>query len=184
VRTVHELREVKGEGIVGLGLGGAEKEFPPKDFVRAFDLARESGFRLTVHAGEAAGNESIRGAVELLKAEAIGHGTHLTDQALLERIGEAGIGIELCPISNLRTKSIAAMGDHPVRSFFDAGLLISVSTDDPAMFGNSLADEFEALAETHRFTEAEILEVMRRTAASSFMPPEKKAAYAERLSAL
>lgn len=181
LRTVYELSEVKSEGVIGIGLGGAEKDFPPRGFVQAFQCARERGFHLTAHAGEAAGNESIREAIELLKVERIGHGTHLTDPALIERIGKSGIGIELCPISNLKTRSITTIKDHPARKFLDAGLLVSVNTDDPAMFGNSLCDEFETLAEYQGFTEADVREVMQRTVESSFLPKEGKDALRAKL---
>ncbi len=174
LRTVSELLEVKEFGVVGIGLGGMEKGFPPRLFKDVFEKARKAGFHTTAHAGEADGEESVRGAVNELLAERIGHGTHITDPRLLDLIGERRIGIEMCPLSNVRTKSVAAYREHPIRRFFDRGLLVSVNTDDPAMFGNPFCREIEALVDEFGFTEEEVVRLMENAAESSWMPREKK----------
>lgn len=174
LRTVSELAEVKEFGVIGAGLGGLEKEFPPGPFKQAFEKAREAGLHVTVHAGEAAGEESVREAVTELPIERIGHGARISDARLLDLIGEKGIGLEMCPLSNVCTKAVPSYEEHPIRRFFDRGLLVSVNTDDPAMFGNPLRLELERLAEVHGFGRDEMLRLMENAAESSWMTQEEK----------
>ena len=174
LRTVSELLEVKEFGVIGIGLGGMEKEYPPELFRQAFEKARTSGFHTTAHAGEAAGEESVRGAVTELRAERIGHGARISDERLLDFLGEKKIGIEMCPLSNVCTKAVASYQDHPIRRFFDRGLLVNVNTDDPAMFGNPFCREIEALVRDLGFTEREVLRLMENAVEISWMDSKEK----------
>lgn len=149
MRTLEEVIEVQeAAGIVGITIGGSEQLHPAEQFVDVFRRARQAGLRLTAHAGEAAGPESVRRALHDLGVERIGHGVRaVEDPALLAEIVERQVPLEVCPTSNVRT-GVAAAGDaHPVRTLIDAGAFVTLNTDDPAMFGCTLEDEF-ALVES------------------------------------
>jgi adenosine deaminase len=154
------LREIAGERelrIVGIGIGGSEHDFPPEPYREVYAEARKLGLRTTAHAGEAAGPESIWGALRALGVDRIGHGTRAAeDPRLVDYLREKRIPIEMCPISNVRTGVVDSVSSHPLRAFFDRGLLVSVNTDDPKMFGTSLEGEYAALAEQQGFDLPEI----------------------------
>jgi len=165
------VTEVRGLGIVGVGLGGSEQEFPPEPFERVYEQARKSGFRTTVHAGEAAGSESVWGAVKTLRAERVGHATRAEeDESLLDYLAERGIPLELCPVSNVRTGVTKRLEDHPVRRYFERGLLVTINTDDPGMFGNSLAEEYRLLEVRLGFSRQEIRRLILNALEASWMP--------------
>ncbi len=175
LRTLAEVAEALDQGVIGIGLGGSEQSHPPEPFWEVFARARTLGLHTTAHAGEAAGAESVRGALESLKVERLGHAVAAEeDTILLEQLAEWQIPLELCPISNLRTGVVAAIEDHPVRRYFERGLLVTVNTDDPLMFGNSLADEYRLLAERFGFSPDEIREVILNAIRASWMTEEKK----------
>jgi adenosine deaminase len=154
------LREIAGARelrIIGIGIGGSEHDFPPEPYRQVYEEARTLGLRTTAHAGEAAGPESIWGALRALEVDRIGHGTRAAeDPGLVEYLRAKRIPLEMCPISNVRTGVVDSVARHPIRAFFDRGLLVSVNTDDPRMFGTSLQAEYLALAEHHGFRVAEI----------------------------
>lgn len=181
-QTLDELTEVRGSGVIGIGIGGSEDRFPPEAFVDVYAEARRRGFRTTAHAGEAAGATSIWGALRDLQVDRIGHGTRAhEDPELLRELVRRRVPIEMCPRSNVCTGVVPALEQHPIRRYFDAGLLVSVHTDDPGMFGNSLDGEFEALAETHGFTKREIVQLVANAVESSWADAEKKAEWGRRL---
>jgi adenosine deaminase len=175
-RTLQAVKEVRGYGVVGVGLGGSEQSFPPELFTAVYADARRQGFHTTAHAGEAAGAASIWGAVRKLGVERIGHGTRAEeDRVLMDYLAEEHVPIEMCPLSNVRTGVVARIEEHPIRRYFDRGLLVTVSTDDPKMFGNSIAEEYRMLETVFGFTPAEIRRVMTNSVTASWMDPEKKA---------
>ena len=177
MRTLDRIAEVREHGVVGVGLGGSEHDYPAEAFAEVFAAARRLGFRTSAHAGEAAGAESVWAAVRDLEVDRIGHATRATeDEALVEHLEVEGIPLELCPISNVRTGAITSLEAHPVRAYFDRGMPISVNTDDPKMFGNSLADEYEALVRHHDFGREEIRELMARTVRSTWLDPAERSA--------
>jgi aminodeoxyfutalosine deaminase len=134
-------------GIVGLGLGGLEAEFPPEPFAPAFALARDGGLPAVPHAGEAAGPASIRGALDVLHAVRIRHGIRaVEDPALVAELADRGIVLDVCPTSNVATGVVADLARHPLPALVAAGVRCSVSTDDPAMFGTDLGAEYEVAA--------------------------------------
>ncbi len=154
---LNELKDVKELGVVGVGIGGSEQDFPPEPFKRLYEEARKMGFHTNAHAGEAAGPESIWGAIRSLKAERIGHGTRAEeDELLLDYLVEHQIPLEMCPLSNFRTNVVKAFEDHPVRKYFERGIIVTINTDDPKMFGNSLAEEFYLLNTKLGFSRDEI----------------------------
>jgi len=118
--TLAETNEVRDQGIIGVGIGGSEQEYPPELFEKVYEQARRFGFHTTAHAGEAAGALSIWGAIRSLHAERIGHGTRAEeDPALLDYLAEQRIPLEMCPISNLRTGVVPTAQQHPVRRYFE-----------------------------------------------------------------
>ncbi len=135
-------------GIVGLGLGGSEAEYAPEPYARAFAIARAGGLGSVPHAGEVAGPESIRGALDVLHADRLRHGIRaIEDAGLVRELAGRGTVLDVCPISNLRTKAVASLAEHPLPALVSAGVACSVSTDDPAMFGTDLSVDYAAAME-------------------------------------
>jgi len=162
------------ESVVGFGIGGDERRAPPEMFREVYAQARERGLRLTVHAGEAAGPESVWGAINL-GAERIGHGLSAgQDPELVATLVERQIPLELCLSSNLRTGCCAALNRHPVKTYFDAGVMVTLNSDDPAMFETSLEREYQLAQKEFGFTDEQLREVVRNSFEASFLPAEKK----------
>ena len=173
--TLSEINEVRHLGVVGVGIGGSEQKFPPEAFKAVFERARHLGFHTSAHAGEAAGAESMWGAIRHLKVERIGHGTRAEeDESLLAYLVESRTPLEVCPVSNVKTGVVDSYDAHPVRRYFDLGIPLSINTDDPMMFGNTLADEYRLLVEKKRFTKKEIQELVLGAIEMSWMPEERK----------
>jgi len=142
VRTAVKYRN---RGVVGVGLGGPEAEHPPEPYAPAFELARSEGLAAVPHAGEHAGAASIRGALDALGASRIRHGLRAVDDAeLLREIAERRIVLDVCPISNVLTHAVPSLEEHPLPQLVEAGVLCSISTDDPAMFGTDLTQDYAA----------------------------------------
>jgi adenosine deaminase len=180
--TLKEVGEVKNLNVIGIGIGGSEQDFPPESFAAVYERARLFGFHTTAHAGEAAGAESIWGAINSLHVERIGHGTRAyEDPALIDFLAEWQIPVEMCPISNLRTGVVSRIEDHPIRRYFERGMLVTVNTDDPKMFGNSLAMEYEAIESKLGFSKIEIGRLIENALHSSWMPEERKQGYLKRI---
>lgn len=134
----------RDRGVVGIGLGGIEDGFPPELFARAFEIAREGGLGSVPHAGEASGLASIRGAIDVLGADRLRHGIRAADHPeLMAELAARQIVLDICPTSNVRTRAVASMEEHPLPRFLEAGVRCSISTDDPAMFGTDLGIEHE-----------------------------------------
>jgi adenosine deaminase len=175
VRMLKGLNEAKGEGVIGIGIGGSEHEFPPEPFGSLYEQARQMGFHVNAHAGEAGGPESIWGAIRHLHVERIGHGTRAhEDPELLDYLREHRIPLELCPVSNVRTGIVGSIAEHPIRDYFEQGLIISVNTDDPQMFGTSLDREYELLVQECGFTKQEICRLILLGVESSWLPEDRK----------
>jgi aminodeoxyfutalosine deaminase len=141
----HAVR-YRDRGVVGLGLGGPEADWPPRLYAEAFAIAVDGGLGLVPHAGEAAGPESIREALEF-GAHRLRHGIRaVEDRALLAEIVDRGVVLDVCPTSNLRTRVVPSLEQHPLPRLVRAGVLCSISTDDPAMFNTDLAREYALAA--------------------------------------
>ena len=170
-RTLAEVAELKEFGIVGIGMGGSEHVVPPGPFAPVYEDARRMGFKTSVHAGEAAGAESVRSAAEILQVDRIGHATRAEEEpALIDLLAERQIALELCPLSNVATGSIARIEDHPARRYLDRGLNISINTDDPGMFHNAMAEEYAVLMEHFEFTSDEIHQLVLNALGASWRP--------------
>ena len=164
----------RDRNVIGIGIGGDEQKAPPELFREQYAYARHQGLRLTCHAGESAGPESIWGALNL-GAERIGHSlTALEDRELIEELAQRQVPIEICLTSNLRTSCCARIQDHPLRRYFDQGLMLTLNTDDPAMFSTSLTREYELAQTEFAFTDEHLRELARNSFEASFLPPEKK----------
>jgi adenosine deaminase len=146
-RTLAAITEVADEaGVIGIGIGGYEAENPPEQFAEVYRKARQSGFHLTAHAGEAAGPDSVWGAIKTLKVERIGHGVRAAeDPALVDYLVESQLPLEVCPTSNIRTGVVTDWDNHPARALIEAGVMVTINTDDPALFHSSLAGEYQVL---------------------------------------
>jgi adenosine deaminase len=165
------------DGVVGITLGGSEHLFPPGQFSDVYAEARDHGLRLTVHAGEAAGPESIWEAVRTLGVERIGHGVRaVEDPALVAHLRDRETPLEVCPTSNLRTGLYSSYEEHPVRALFDAGVPITINSDDPSFFGTELTDEYVNI---HRAGLAahDLLEIVKNGFRYAFLPAEDIARY-------
>jgi adenosine deaminase/aminodeoxyfutalosine deaminase len=150
-----------GEGVVAIGLGGDEVRGPAGLFGDLFSEARDRGLRLTCHAGETAGPRSVWEALQI-GSERIGHGIRaIEDPALVAHLAAKQIPLEVCITSNLRTGAVASLVDHPVRLLYDAGVPIILNSDDPALFGCTLASEYELAAREFGFTEDELAGLTR-----------------------
>jgi adenosine deaminase len=173
--TLSEVNEVRHQGVIGIGIGGSEQDFPPKIFEKVFEQARRLGFRTSAHAGEAAGAESVREAVRSLRVDRIGHGTRAQeDDSLLDLLADRQIPLEMCPLSNLRTGVVPTMARHPIRKYFDRGLVVTVNTDDPKMFGNSLAQEYRCLEAELGFSREEIRSLILQGVKATWLPEDSK----------
>ena len=176
-RMLAEILEVADDaGIPGIGIGGSEHLYPPEPFAPVYEEARKAGLRTSAHAGEAAGAASVRGAVEVLRVDRVGHALRAEeDEAVVDLLAETGVVLELCPLSNLATGVIARIEDHPVRRYWERGLDITVNTDDPGMFHNSLAGEYALLMDVFGFSRAEIRRLVAAALEGAWCGPEEKA---------
>lgn len=167
--------------VAGIGIGGDERRGPTEWFRDLYKQAADRGLRLTAHAGETTGPESVWGALNM-GVERIGHGLSIArDPELLEVLAHKQVPIEICVTSNLRTGVCAEVREHPARQFFDEGLMITLNTDDPAMFQTSLCKEYELAAQEFNFSEDHLREIARNSIEASFLPVEKKVRYLQQI---
>ncbi|MBV9480387.1 MAG: adenosine deaminase [Acidobacteria bacterium] len=176
-RHVSQLAvRYKDRNVAGFGIGGDERRAPPELFREVYAFCSQHGLRLTAHAGETSGPESIWGALNL-KAERIGHGLSADhDPELLDELCRRQIPIEICLTSNLRTGCCPTLSDHPLRRYFDHGLMVTLNSDDPAIFRTSLCREYALAEQTFGFTHEHLLELARNSFEASFLPAEKRLA--------
>jgi len=177
--NLETLQRYKKPVIVGIGLGGDEQKGPARLFGEVFQEAARQGLHVVAHAGEDDGPQSIWDALQIMGVERIGHGISAREDAELVRyLAEKRIPVEICLTSNIFTqKYVARAEDHPVRAFFDQGVLVTINTDDPTFFNASLIDEFWTLHTKLKFTMPEIKELILNGFRASFLPAEEKARY-------
>jgi adenosine deaminase len=174
-RNLAEVNEEKKLGVIGFTIGGPEQGFPPEPFADVYEKARELGFHTSAHAGEGAGAESVWGAIRSLKVERIGHGTRIFEEpGLVDYIAENGIPMEVCPVSNVKTRVVNSLKEHPVRRYFDRGITVTINTDDPKMFGNSLAEEYRGLQSELGFSQQDICKMILNGIGASWLPENEK----------
>ena len=164
------------EGLVGFGLGGPEIGVPRPQFKPVFDAARAAGLHSVPHAGETTGPETVWESLRFLGAERIGHGTSSAqDPALLAHLAETGVPLEVCPSSNIATRAVASLDEHPITAFRDAGVAVTVNSDDPPMFSTTLNREYEIAANLLGLDAAGVADLARAGVRASFAEADVQA---------
>ncbi|MBM7092083.1 adenosine deaminase [Streptomyces sp. S12] len=170
---------LRPEGLVSFGLGGPEIGVPRPQFKPYFDRARAAGLRSVPHAGETTGPQTVWDALNDLGAERIGHGTSAAqDPELLRHLAERRIALEVCPTSNIATRAVTDLDEHPLKDFARAGVLITVNSDDPPMFGTDLNNEYAVAARLLGLDERGVAELAKNAVEASFLDQAGKAALA------
>ena len=172
-RKAAELRETH-PSIIGIGIGGDERRTGAEPFRELYAEAREAGLHLTAHAGESVGPEGVWGALNI-GAERIGHGLNaIHDHELMEILAQRQVPIEICVSSNVRTGCCLRLEDHPVRRYFDAGLMVTLNSDDPAMFSSDLENEYRLSQDEFAFTNEHLRELAANSIEASFLSADRK----------
>lgn len=167
----------RDQGVVALGLGGIEAGHPPEPFEPWFDRARAGGLRSAPHAGEFGGAESVRGALDRLGAERIGHGVRaIDDPALVAELAERRVPLEVSPTSNVRLGVYPTYAAHPFRRLREAGAIVTVNSDDPPLFNTTLNDEVRLLPTAFGYAVEEIDEILLDAVRNAFLPAGERAA--------
>ncbi|WP_374776043.1 adenosine deaminase [Streptomyces sp. NBC_01310] len=174
--TARLAVDLRPEGLVSFGLGGPEIGVPRPQFKPYFDAARAAGLHSVPHAGETTGPETIWDAIRELGAERIGHGTSATqDPALLAYLAEHRIALEVCPTSNIATRAVTDLDLHPVKEMVAAGVLVTINSDDPPMFGSDLNNEYAVAARLLDLDEHGLAQLAKNAVEASFLDPAGKA---------
>lgn len=183
VGVAHWAVDNMSRGVTALGLGGPEVGFPPGLFRRAFDVAREAGLPSVPHAGETEGAESIRGALRELHAVRIGHGVRcLEDADLVAELRERQIPLEVCPTSNVCLKVAPSFAEHPLPRLLDAGLYVTLNSDDPPMFGTTLTEEYLKAVDAFGLGKGDVQDLVLKAATATLLPAGGKASLLEKVS--
>jgi adenosine deaminase len=176
--------ETMGGFVTGFGMAGAETVGRPRDYAWSFDMAREAGLRLTCHAGEWGGPDMVADTLSDLRPERIGHGiAAVRDLALVDRIAEAGIVLEVCPGSNVFLGAAPSWRDHPIETLMNRGVKVTVSTDDPPFFQTTMTREFESLERAFDWDEGVFRTLNGVALAAAFCDQATKDRIAKRLEA-
>jgi adenosine deaminase len=175
--TVRAAVHEPPEGLVGFGLGGAEAGVDRAGFADPFARARAAGLHSVPHAGEADGPASVWAAIDRLGAERIGHGIRsVEDPVLVTALVERGITLEVCPTSNVCTRVVPSLAEHPLPALLDAGVAVTLATDDPPMFGTTLVDEYRAVVATFGLDARAVVDLVRTGVRASFLPEDRRRA--------
>ena len=181
-RRVRKGNFIHRREIIGVGLDSGERGNPPEKFERVFKAAKEAGFRCVAHAGEEGPSAYIWQALDLLKVERIDHGnTCLDDPVLVKRLVKEKIPLTVCPITNIKIKTVASMEEHPLRRMLDLGLKVTVNSDDPGYFGGYINENFEAVTEALNLTTIDLLSLASNSIDASFISFEEKVRLHEEL---
>lgn len=171
--TLAYALDHRPDALVGFGLGGPEIGVPRPQFQGVFDAARAAGLHSVPHAGETTGPETVWESLRLLGAERIGHGTSAAqDPALLAHLAETGVPLEVCPSSNVATRAVPSLAEHPITAFRDAGVTVTVASDDPPMFATTLNREYEIAADLLGLDVAGVADLARTGVHASFAEPD------------
>jgi adenosine deaminase len=170
----------RDRGVVAFDLAGAEHGHPPSEHIEAFQLAADANLGITIHAGEAFGPASIHQALHRCHARRIGHGTRLWEDADLMRfVNDFRIPVEACLTSNVQTRAAASLEEHPLRLYYEQGLIVTLNTDNRLMSGTSVTDEFMHAHESFGFGWDELCEIALMGFQSAFLPWQEKVAMVE-----
>ena len=163
------------EHIYGVGLDSSEVGHPPEKFTRVFEEARNEGFVPVAHVGEEGTAENVKDALDILKIERVDHGNHaFDDPTLIKRLAKQQTPLTMCPISNWRLKGIPSLAASPVKKALDAGLLVTVNSDDPSYFGGYLNDNYRAVHDALCLNENELITLAKNSFAGSFLDDKEK----------
>lgn len=174
--------ETADDWIVGFGIAGDEKSGKPKDFAWSFDCAREAGLRLTAHAGEWGGPDSIRDVLDDLGVERVGHGVRAIEElALVDRLAEDGIVLEVCPGSNVALGLYPDWRAHPIHRLRERGVKVTVSTDDPPFFHTTMNREYDRLADAFEWDDGVFDDLARTSVEAAFCDSRTKVRILKRL---
>ena len=175
MQRLEDVEPYLDKGIIGVGLGGSEQAFPADHYETVYREAKRRGFRLTAHAGEAAGPESIWAAVRKLGCERIGHGVRAgEDPSLVAFLRKARIPLEVCLVSNVKTGVFKSVQTHPTRRYFEDGLMVTVNSDDPTMFNTSITQEYSLLVQKLGFTIEDVKRLTLNGVEASFLSEKDK----------
>lgn len=177
------LKQYPCDDIIGIGLGGAEKKGPAAEYKDVYELAIKEGYKAVAHAGEDVGPESIWDAIDILHSQRIGHGiTAIQDEKLMDTLKECQIPVEVCITSNTFTKAVVKKAsEHPIRNFFDKGMLVTVNTDDPVFFKTTLIDELWICHKELNFTMDEIKQLIKNSFTASFLSDDEKSDWCKKV---
>ncbi|MFG2761350.1 adenosine deaminase [Streptomyces wuyuanensis] len=182
--TARLAVDLRPEGLVSFGLGGPEIGVPRPQFKPYFDRALAAGLRSVPHAGETTGPQTVWDALGDLRAERIGHGTSAPqDPELLAYLAEHRIPLEVCPTSNIATRAVATLDEHPVKEMVAAGVLVTINSDDPPMFGTDLNNEYAVAARLLELDERGVAGLAKNAVEASFLDPAGKARIAGEIDA-
>ena len=171
--------------IIAVGLDSSEVGHPPKRFVEVFDKARAEGFLTVAHAGEEGPSEYVWQALDLLKVQRIDHGVRSEeDPALVDRLRAEQIPLTVCPLSNTKLRVFDHMAEHNLKRLMDAGLCITINSDDPAYFGGYINENFFAIQEALDLSSSDITKLAQNAIIAAFLPPERKAELTAELGAI
>ena len=153
MQQLEDVEPYLGKGVIGIGLGGSEQKYPAGLYQPVYLKAKKKGFRLTAHAGEAAGAASVWAAIKQLGVERIGHGVRAyEDPRLILLLKDKKIPLEMCVVSNVKTGVCPSFAEHPIREYYHKGLSVTVNSDDPTMFDTSITREYLVLAQELGFS--------------------------------
>ena len=175
MQVVNKAIALREHNVVGFGVGGDERRAGPELFSEVYAHAARNGLRLTCHAGETTGPDTIRDTLELLKCDRLGHALSLAaDDELLARCVRERVPLEICLSSNVRTGCCARLEEHPIRKYFEAGAIVTLNTDDPEMFETSLLREYQLAQDVFGFTREELRRLAANSVRASFLPEQHK----------
>lgn len=182
-RKAAELKKAF-PSIIGIGIGGDERKTGAAPFRDLYAEAKDNGLHLTAHAGETIGAESLWAAINI-GSERLGHAlSAIEDPDLMHVLAEKQIPVELCVTSNIKTGCCASLLEHPIRQYFDEGLLVTLNSDDPAMFGSNLEEEYLLAANHFSFTREHLRELASNSVEASFLPAERKVALLKQIESI
>lgn len=181
-RTLEAAIRNKPYSVVGWSIGGDEVNYPPELFAEVYAAARTAGLQTMAHAGEVVGPKSIWGAIDVLEVERIGHGIRsIDDPALVAALRDRGITLDISPSSNVCTGAVRDLGQHPMRYLFDAGVPVTLNTDDPTFFHTTLNNEFGLAVKHFGFTSDDLCQLTLNAARAAFLPAAERGALVARI---
>ena len=173
------------DAFIGVGLDSAERDNPPEKFARVFAQARKAGLHVVAHAGEEGPPAYIRQAIDLLKVERIDHGVRcIEDPTLVQELAQKGIPLTVCPLSNAKLQVTPDLTQHPLKELLEAGVRVTVNADDPAYFGGTICDNYEAIATALNLHDQQLIALAQHAIDASFLPLGRRQALTKELNAV